>query len=76
MLLEAGLCLALDRPKCDAAGCVKGGVLTPAAAMGMVLVDRLRAAGITFDVVESPAQQQQAAGGVAGKTASAAVSSK
>lgn len=42
---EAGLCLALDGDKLpDAAG-----VLTPATAMGMPLVERLRAAGFTFD---------------------------
>ena len=55
MLLESGLCLALDGEKCDAAGYQKGGVLTPASAMGMVLVERLRAADIHFDVVQSPA---------------------
>jgi short subunit dehydrogenase-like uncharacterized protein len=49
MLGEAGLCLALD------GGTLPGhtGVATPATAMGGVLVDRLRAAGQTFDV--SPA---------------------
>jgi short subunit dehydrogenase-like uncharacterized protein len=55
MLLEAGLCLALDQAKCAAAGYQQGGVLTPASAMGMVLVERLRAADIHFDVVQSPA---------------------
>lgn len=55
MLLEAGLCLALDGERCKEAGYLQGGVLTPATAMGLVLADRLRAAGITFDVVESPA---------------------
>mmetsp|Transcript_3822 Transcript_3822/g.8188 ORF Transcript_3822/g.8188 Transcript_3822/m.8188 type:complete len:425 (-) Transcript_3822:281-1555(-) len=48
MLLEAGLCLALDQ----ANGSRKGGVLTPASAMGMALVDRLRAAGFTWEVLE------------------------
>ena len=42
MLSESGICLALD--DLDAAG-----ILTPASAMGMVLVDRLRHVGITFD---------------------------
>ncbi len=37
------------------AGYRQGGVLTPASTMGLVLADRLRAAGITFDVVQSPA---------------------
>jgi hypothetical protein len=41
----------------------------------MILVERLRAAGISFDVVESPAQQQQAASGSTA-AAAAAVGSK
>ncbi len=44
MLGESALCLALDRdltPK-------RGGVLTPSTAMGMTLVERLRAAGQTM----------------------------
>ena len=45
MLAESALCLALDTP-----GGALGGVLTPAAAMGMGLVERLRHAGISFDV--------------------------
>lgn len=44
MLGESGLALAFD-PKPELAG-----VLTPAAAMGDVLTDRLRAAGMTIDV--------------------------
>lgn len=56
LLLEAGLCLALDQAACDEAGCVRGGVLTPASALGMVLVDRLRRVpGIRFDITASPA---------------------
>ncbi|MEA2410190.1 MAG: hypothetical protein QOC77_751 [Thermoleophilaceae bacterium] len=49
MLGEAGLCLALDGDKLTGGG----GVLTPATAMGMPLVERLRAAGFTFEA--SPA---------------------
>jgi short subunit dehydrogenase-like uncharacterized protein len=45
MLGESALCLALDREALPA----RGGVLTPATAMGTVLVDRLRAAGMTFE---------------------------
>ena len=44
MLGEAALCLAEDDLPPG------GGVTTPAAAMGMRLVDRLRAAGMTWDV--------------------------
>ena len=43
MLGESGLCLALD----DLPG--EGGVLTPATAMGTLLVDRLRAAGAEIE---------------------------
>jgi len=46
MLGEAAFCLAFDSARLpDAAG-----VVTPATAMGSVLVDRLRAAGQTYDV--------------------------
>ena len=45
MLAESALCLSLDRlPR-------KGGVITPAQAMGDALIDRLQAAGIQFRVV-------------------------
>ena len=49
MLGESALCLALDPrdPK------FKGGVLTPATAMGMRLIERLRTAGITFDITSA-----------------------
>jgi len=48
MLGEAGLALALDGPSLpDAAG-----VLTPAAALGTTLTDRLRAIGHRYDVAE------------------------
>ncbi|MCP3138218.1 saccharopine dehydrogenase family protein [Pyxidicoccus xibeiensis] len=46
MLAEAALCLASDKVP------VQGGVLTPASSMGMLLVERLRKAGMTFDVEE------------------------
>jgi short subunit dehydrogenase-like uncharacterized protein len=46
MLGESALCLAQDGAKLDA----RFGVLTPASAMGMHLVERLRAAGMTFEV--------------------------
>ena len=45
MLSESALCLALDEAKLPRVA----GVLTPATAMGMTLVDRLRAAGMTFE---------------------------
>ena len=46
MLGESALCLALDRDRLPD----RSGVLTPATAMGDVLVDRLRRAGLTFEV--------------------------
>lgn len=48
MLGESALCLALDNlPE-------PGGILTPASAMGMALVKRLRAAGMTFQAEMVP----------------------
>jgi short subunit dehydrogenase-like uncharacterized protein len=46
MLGETGLCLGLDGERLPD----RAGVLTPATAMGDVLIDRLRAAGFTFEV--------------------------
>ncbi len=46
MIGESALCLAMD----DVEDGLKGGVLTPASAMGSTLIDRLRRAGMTFDV--------------------------
>ena len=43
---EAAICLARDESKLPK----MAGVLTPATAMGMVLVERLRAAGLTLAV--------------------------
>jgi short subunit dehydrogenase-like uncharacterized protein len=53
MISEAALCLATDREKLgrSTAGfkkSIKGGVLTPASGLGMVLVERLRKAGMEF----------------------------
>ena len=41
MCIEAALCIALQRDACAA-----GGVLTPASALGLTLVERLRASGM------------------------------
>ena len=46
MLSESALCLAFDGAELQ----VEGGILTPATAMGMRLVERLRAAGLTFEI--------------------------
>jgi short subunit dehydrogenase-like uncharacterized protein len=46
MLGESALCLSRDRDRLPD----RAGVLTPATAMGDALVDRLRAAGHTYDV--------------------------
>lgn len=50
MMGEAALCLALDR---DATPSIAG-VLTPATALGVPLIERLRAAGMTFTVEDWP----------------------
>ncbi len=47
MLGESALCLALDGDRLPA----RAGVLTPATGMGTPLVDRLRAAGHTYEVL-------------------------
>jgi short subunit dehydrogenase-like uncharacterized protein len=52
MSIESALTLALDRDACPA---TKGGVLTPASAMGDAIVKRLTDAGMRFEV-SSPAQ--------------------
>jgi short subunit dehydrogenase-like uncharacterized protein len=56
MLGESALCLALDHDRLPD----RVGVLTPATALGDVLVDRLRAAGFTFTV-----ERARPAGGAA-----------
>lgn len=48
MLAQSALCLAKDRDKLPE----RAGLLTPASAMGEVLIDRLREAGMTFNVSE------------------------
>lgn len=48
MLGECGLCLALDEDRLESKG---GGLLTTATAMGMPLIERLRAAGMTFTIL-------------------------
>lgn len=50
MLVECGLCLVLDEDKLLSP--MKGGVLTTAFAMGAPLLERLRKAGMTFEVSE------------------------
>ena len=49
MLGESALALALDGDRLPA----RAGCLTPATALGDVLVDRLRAAGHTYEVAEA-----------------------
>ncbi len=49
MLSESAMCLAFDEQP------GKGGILTPAACLGMRLIDRLRAAGMKLDTTDSPA---------------------
>ncbi len=51
MLAESALCLALDRRRLPQ----RHGILTPAAAMGRALYERLDQAGIRFEVLEQDA---------------------
>ena len=51
MLLEAALCLSQQKEEGKLMGLQQSGVLTPASAMGMLLVDRLRKADFKFDIV-------------------------
>lgn len=50
MVAESALCLVQDRASLP----FSGGVLTPAAAFGSPLVDRLRAQGMQIEVVDGP----------------------
>jgi short subunit dehydrogenase-like uncharacterized protein len=49
LLCETGMCLAFDGDRLPG-GRDRGGVLTPATALGEALVPRLRAAGFRIDV--------------------------
>jgi short subunit dehydrogenase-like uncharacterized protein len=51
MVCESALALALNEADLPA----RGGILTPATALGDVLVRRLRSAGITIRVPDAPA---------------------
>jgi short subunit dehydrogenase-like uncharacterized protein len=61
--VEAALALAMQEEECAHATGLRGGVLTPATAMGMVLVQRLRDAGFFYDIVRSPALKAGAPAG-------------
>jgi short subunit dehydrogenase-like uncharacterized protein len=50
MLAESALCLACDRGRLPP----RAGMLTPAEAMGEALLDRLRRAGLRFEIVSTP----------------------
>lgn len=50
MVLEAALCLALQEDELERSPVKRGGVLTPASAMGMVLTRRLQKADVSFSV--------------------------
>jgi len=52
MLGESALCLALDGAHLES----DGGILTPATSMGMALVNRLRRAGMVFELNPLPQQ--------------------
>ena len=52
-LCEAALALAVDGPRLPG-GPARGGVLTPAIGLGQVLVERLRARGMTLETADAP----------------------
>jgi len=52
MISESAICLALQRDQLTG---IQGGICTPASAMGMTLIERLRKAGMTFKIT-SPAE--------------------
>jgi short subunit dehydrogenase-like uncharacterized protein len=54
LLCESGLCLAVDSDRLPG-GAARGGVLTPATALGEALVPRLRAAGFRIEASPQPA---------------------
>ena len=53
MALEAALCLATQGRELEEQGLMQAGVLTPATALGSVLIKRLRDAGITFEITRT-----------------------
>jgi len=53
ILCEAALALAVDGAKLPG-GAARGGVLTPATGLGQVLVERLRARGMTLEASDTP----------------------
>ncbi len=58
MILEAGLCL-LEEDRLKQAGLPSGGCLTPAAACGLMLADRLNHAGFTIKIASVVGQPTQ-----------------
>ena len=44
--------LDMQAKESEAAGCMKGGVLTPATAMGLVLLQRLQSVGFNFEILD------------------------
>jgi short subunit dehydrogenase-like uncharacterized protein len=57
ILCESALALAVEGPKLPG-GPGRGGVLTPATGLGQVLVDRLRARGMTLQASDTPLDGQ------------------
>lgn len=52
MVLECALCQVLEKERLKEESLADGGVLTPAAAFGMVAIDRLIKAGFSIKIVE------------------------
>eukprot|EP01023_Acetabularia_acetabulum_P051212 TRINITY_DN5640_c0_g1_i13.p1 TRINITY_DN5640_c0_g1~~TRINITY_DN5640_c0_g1_i13.p1 ORF type:complete len:431 (-),score=68.30 TRINITY_DN5640_c0_g1_i13:35-1327(-) len=58
IVLEAGICLALQQEELNEQGYQSGGVLTPATAMGGILLQRLRNKGVVFEITKPNSQKQ------------------
>lgn len=54
IVVECALCMAVEPEALTKAGMMRGGVLTPATAMGPVLLNRLQNAGVTIALQEEP----------------------
>ena len=53
MVCESAMALALDRERLPGTP-TRGGILTPATGLGLVLLERLRAAGMRFEIRPAP----------------------
>jgi short subunit dehydrogenase-like uncharacterized protein len=60
MVVECGLCMALEEDKLPIKGKHTGGFFTPAYGLGNVLLDRLTETGTYFDAFVHPSTKSKA----------------